>query len=718
MSVEVWRAEVMADARLEQARALAGTGRFRDAMGVLKGLLQAEPQNAEARQLLSEVQDSMMLDLQIGETLAKAEALVAQGQFEQAQKLLLDVLKVSPGNLKAKTMLESRAKPAGVKESQPGPNSTIAMNAFDLDSLSGNAPSAAPPAEPPLMDLEPAFTLDSLDSLDTPFASTGVEGTVVSGSSSALAPAEKARVQQYVQEGKGLFARGQYQDAIDVWTRVFILDESNTEADTLIAQAKEAMNANQGEIEHSLTEAIAAFNAGDHARSRPLLEKILQSFPGHREALYYLSRINDQVVAAAAAPPQPSPVQPSAFSVPPPIFSPGRAETPAATTVPAASSPALSAGSPDDFEFEENLDLPTGEALRSSVPPAAVGGFEFDSPAEAQGFSAPAPSVMRPVDATAAPMAAGVPESFTWDQAPPADVPGAGAAMFQTFPQEQDAAAELPSPAVESTRMISKTKGAKGGGGIPWLMIGGAGAVLLLVGVGILFATKFFMGGEGPTPVTVAPSEIPKPVPPKIAPPPSATPVQPPAEITPQSMSPEALLRAARESEAAKDYAKAVALYQELVSRGGGLNSDAAAGLSSARAALQRQQAENERNEKFIKDYQYALRAYKEGDFGECLRIAWRLIYPDDTLARQLGKRDGVARLIRDGYYNWAVMDLKSENVRGADKNLRDLMDFDKSDPEARRLQQFARPYINGGLDQNYRDVVKGLTYRPFTETP
>jgi hypothetical protein len=45
-------------------------------------------------------------------------------------------------------------------------------------------------------------------------------------------------------------------------------------------------------------------------------------------------------------------------------------------------------------------------------------------------------------------------------------------------------------------------------------------------------------------------------------------------------------------------------------------------------------------------------------------------------------------------------------------------MDFDKSDPEARRLQQFIRPYLDGSLDPNYRDVVKGLTYRPFMETP
>jgi len=709
----------MANARLEQARALSGAGRFRDAMGVLKGLLQAEPQNTEARQLLTEVQDSMMLDLQIGETLAKAEALIAQGQGEQAQKMLRDVLKVSPGNAKAKAMLEAPVNPSGAQGRQPSPEATIAMDAFDLGAISEDAPSTLAPAAQPLTGAEPAFTLDSLDSLDTPFESAGVEGTVLSGPSSNLAPAEAARVQQYLQEGKDLFQSGHYQDAIDVWTRIFILDESDTEADTLIAQAKEAMNANQGEIEHNLTEAIAAFNAGDLSRSRPLLEKVLQSFPGHREALYYLGRINDQAAVAAAAPPPPSTSQPAPFSVPPPIYSQVPVETPGGPTAPAASSPPLSAGSPDDFEFEENLDLPTGEALRSSAPPAPVGGFEFDTPSQGPGFAASVPPPGPPVAAAAQPMAPAEPEPFTWDQAPPAGVSGAGAAEPHAFPpQGADEVAEFQPPDAKGAKSAPKRKGPRGGGGIPWLLIGAAGAVLLLVGVGILVATKFFMSDEGPTAATVAPSKIPKPVPPRVTPPPSTTPSELPAELTPSNMSPEALAKAARDAESEKDYAKAVTLYQELVSRGGGLNLEAAANLSSARAALQRQQAENEKNEKFIKDYQYALRAYKEGDFAECLRISWRLIYPDDTLARQLGKRDGVARLIRDGYYNWAIMDLKSENVRGADKNLRDLMDFEKNDPEARRLEQFARPYINGGLDQNYRDVVKGLTYRPFTETP
>ncbi len=695
----------MGDTRLEQAQSLADSGQFRDAMSVLKAVLQADPQNGEARRLLAEVQDSMMLDLQISETLAKAEALAAQGQGEQAQKVLRDVLKVSPGQLRAKAMLESLTRPPAVEERQPNPEAASGMGAFELESLPGEVPGGAQAVAPSPLGSDQAFTLDSLEELDNPFADSSVQSTVLTGAPSGLAPAETAKVRQYLQEGQTLFDAGQYQDAIDIWTRIFILDENSKEADALIDKAKTAMNANQGEIEHNLTEAIAAFNAGEYDRSRPLLEKVLQSFPGHREAQYYLGRINEKAVVAPPPPPSPGDsFSPPTFSAPPPIFAGAKVEAPAAPAAPAVSSPAFSAGSPDEFEFEENLNLPTGEALRSSGQTAPVGGFEFDAPpAGAMPLTSSAPSAPGP---------------FTWDQPPAESAPAASASPPEPFSENLDQGAPWPTPAEAPVSAAPRAKSAKGGGGIPWLLIGAGGAGLLLVGVGILVATKFFMGAGGPAPATVAPSKIPKPVPPKIAPPPPASTVTPPAELTPQAMSPEALLVAARQAESQRDFAKAVSLYQELVSRGGGLNSEAAAGMASARAALQRQQVENERNEKFIKDYQYALKAYREGDFAECLRISWRLIYPDDTLAKQLGKRDGVARLIRDGYYNWAVMDLKSENVRGADKNLRDLMDFDKSDSEARRLQQFIRPYLAGGLDSNYRDVVKGLTYRPFSETP
>ncbi len=288
----------MADARVEQARALAAAGQFKEAVGVLKALLQANGQDGEARQLLAEVQDSMMLDIQIGDRLERAQALAEQGQKEQALKLLGDVMKVAPNHPRAASLAASLTAPASPA---PGalpdlnPNATVSMDAFELEDLPiGSGPSSpAGPASSPLSGAAPEFSLEPLDSLE-PSQGSPVEATFTTPSTN-LGPAEAARVQQYVSEGQALFDQGRYQDAIDLWTRIFIVDENNKDADALIAKAKEAMNANQGEIEHNLTEGIAAFNAGDYGRSRPLLEKVLAAFPGHREAQYYLQRMGEAV---------------------------------------------------------------------------------------------------------------------------------------------------------------------------------------------------------------------------------------------------------------------------------------------------------------------------------------------------------------------------------------------------------------------------------------
>ena len=264
-------------------------------------------------------------------------------------------------------------------------------------------------------------------------------------------------------------------------------------------------------------------------------------------------------------------------------------------------------------------------------------------------------------------MAPGPPEGsepFTWDQAPEEQFPRPGSTPPQPFRGILTKASNCPprsmgpSPQRPKSRVPRRWRH-------PWLLIGAGGAALLLVGVGDSDGHKVFHGRRWPGSRYSGLSK-------------SLSLLRP--RSIPSSLhhagcafrsthaaghEPRGSAQGRPRGRIKKDFAKAVSLYQELVSRGGGLNSEAAASLGQARASLQKQQAENERNEKFIKDYQYALKAYKEGDFAECLRVAWRLIYPDDTLAKQLGKRDGAARLIRDGYYNWAVMDLKSENVRG-----------------------------------------------------
>jgi tetratricopeptide (TPR) repeat protein len=675
----------MPDPRLQQSRELVAAGQFKEAMNVLKGLLKDNPQDAQARQLLADVQDRLMLDLQIREKLRKAQAFLAQGQKDAAIRVAQDVLKVVPENQEARALAMGLAElpPPQPEFKPPSPEATVALDAFDLNQPVGPPEQASLQPLEPLSEPEPALTLQPFDAPgDLPPApslaestAAPMESTTLSLGTAQLGAAERAKVEEYLQDGQRLFRSGHFQDAIDVWTRVFILDENNQEAERLIAAAKEQMGANQGQVEHTLTEAIAAFNAGDFVRAQPLLEKVLQIFPGHREAQYYLNRILTAPAEVAAAGPAVGP--------------------PAA---PEQVSSAGFSGSPDEFELEDNLTMPTGPEMRSGGPPPAVS-FQWEAEPEASvPAGPPSPSIPAPK------VEAGAPEPFTWEE-PAAPPPRAPAAAIPAPVDLSAVAAPAPErPFAPAKSQVNVSKG----------LIVAIVAGLLVVAVAIFLGAWWFLGrGEG-SGVPVA-ATIPKPKPPKPAP--VAAPVRPPAPADPRTMATEEVLKAAREALSSKDYAKAMGLYQEALNRDP-VNSEALDGLSQARSAYQKQREEQERNEKFIREYQYAVKTFGEQDYAESLRVAWRLIYPDDTLARQLGKRDSVARLIRDGYYNWAVLDLKMENVRGASKNIQDLLEFDANDAEAKRLGQFIRKYVGAPPDDSYRVAVKNLTYRPLQETP
>ncbi|MGC8724627.1 MAG: hypothetical protein ACP5VF_12265 [Acidobacteriota bacterium] len=716
----------MSDPRIETAKKLADAGKFQEAAALLKSVVQANPQDQAARQVLIDLQDQMMLDMQVREKVKRAQALYEQGQFEGASRLVQEILKVSPNNAGARSLAAAmKAGPIG-----PAPVAPASAPPAGISQIPSPKPSPlppqpgvaqAPPAVPfpeslspyetvsleaqPIFETPaektgggqelPALGADSLELLD---ASPLAERTTT-GAAPRLSPAEQAKVQEYIAEGQKEFDQGNYQDAIDAWTRIFIMDEENQEAQRLIDEAKAKLQSHEQESDFLLTEAIASFNAGEFDRSRELLTRILHDFPGHREAQYYLDRLPKLAAPAAApvAPPQ---------AVPPPQPKPA---------------PPTFQSAPAEFELEDDLNIPTGPEMRvqpetpkpqptsggfqlddSSPDEFSFAGFQLDTPPAAPAAQAPAAQV------PSAPAPPPPPEPFQFDGGfPPVPGPAAAAAPPAAAPSAPPPAA--PAAAKRAFKGASRRPSAA--------LLAGIAVVLVLAGLGIFLGTRYFLSGSDSNP----PAEIqhlPKPQPPRLPKPeapaqgssePSASPENQPTPTLP------GLLKGAADAMAAKDYGKAAALYQQALGMDSS-NAEAQAGLSSARDAFQRQQVEDAKNQQFLKEYQASIQSLQEGDFAECLRIAWRLIYPDDTLARQLGKRDAVAQLIRDGYYNWAVFNLKASNVRGARQNLKDLLDFDKNDAEARKLLDFVNRYQNSPPDDRYRDTVSGLTYRTFSE--
>jgi hypothetical protein len=120
--------------------------------------------------------------------------------------------------------------------------------------------------------------------------------------SDALSPTERdARIEQLLLAGLDEYFVGQYEQAINLWTRVLFLDRHHDRARAYIDRARSAQAELQRESEAVLHQGIAAFQAGDVDNARRLVADALDRGAPRDDAQGVLDRI-ERLGAAQAAP--------------------------------------------------------------------------------------------------------------------------------------------------------------------------------------------------------------------------------------------------------------------------------------------------------------------------------------------------------------------------------------------------------------------------------
>ncbi len=120
------------------------------------------------------------------------------------------------------------------------------------------------------------------------------------GSEGFGASEEGDRVGQLLTEGQESFDRGEYQSAIDVWSRIFLIDIDNAEASNRIEEAR----AKKAEIERQAEELF--HEAAGHIDNKALdeaksaLRRVLELKPNHSIAAEYLSQLDSGQVPTLA----------------------------------------------------------------------------------------------------------------------------------------------------------------------------------------------------------------------------------------------------------------------------------------------------------------------------------------------------------------------------------------------------------------------------------
>src|SRR3954471_23154307 len=111
----------------------------------------------------------------------------------------------------------------------------------------------------------------------------------------------EAKIEQLLLSGLDHYFTGQYDHAINVWTRALFLDRNHTRARAYIDRARSALAERQRESEELLHNGVAAFQRGDGDEARRLLQAAIDGGAPSEEALAVLDRLNRLETPAAPA---------------------------------------------------------------------------------------------------------------------------------------------------------------------------------------------------------------------------------------------------------------------------------------------------------------------------------------------------------------------------------------------------------------------------------
>jgi len=210
-----------------------------------------------------------------------------------------------------------------------------------LEAPASFAPGAPPPMPPSAPEPGPAGAPAAPEAKPAaaprPMSGTGGQGD--------------ARITQFLKQGDEAFARGNAQEAIDLWSRVFLIDLSNEEASRRIDSAREAQAETSRKIDMLLSEGVQSHEAGDLAGARNKFLDVLALSENDATARGYLNQIEAALSTPGAG------GAPTSTSTPDSDFMRNEIEAPHAPSF-ADDVPPLEDGAPAEGSVPERATLP------------------------------------------------------------------------------------------------------------------------------------------------------------------------------------------------------------------------------------------------------------------------------------------------------------------------------------------------------------------------
>ncbi len=138
-------------------------------------------------------------------------------------------------------------------------------------------------------------------SFETPQKGPGNEFDF-STASIETSPDDQKKIDQYLSDGDKAFDADNYQQAIDLWSRIFLIDVTNDAASERIERAKGKRREAEQRIESVLGAGVQAFERRDTATARARMTEVLQLDPNNVTAQDYMERLESPGKASGPAP--------------------------------------------------------------------------------------------------------------------------------------------------------------------------------------------------------------------------------------------------------------------------------------------------------------------------------------------------------------------------------------------------------------------------------
>jgi tetratricopeptide (TPR) repeat protein len=298
------------DDPLREARAAMAARDFQRANDLTTEVLRDDFTNEEARTINDTAREKIEAAPFVEQFIRKAETFAGQGNAASARSELEKARALDSDHPGISRVAESLAAPQPAASFTSGPSPSFVVEA--------PPPAAAAPGrgtaqatdfgftfeEEKSAANEPGFGAFSFDAPSPEPAASSFGGFSFDAPSTPAAgsfdftPAapqtggdDQRKIEQYLADGDRAAHSGNYQQAIDLWSRIFLIDVTNDEASSRIENAKTKRRENEAKVEALLSAGEKAFNTGDHNTAREKFDEALRLDPGNLTAHEFVERI-------------------------------------------------------------------------------------------------------------------------------------------------------------------------------------------------------------------------------------------------------------------------------------------------------------------------------------------------------------------------------------------------------------------------------------------